>query len=41
VATVEVSWVRTKIVADSGQIGISECGIPVRRTPYFDDVPLF
>jgi len=34
VATVEVTWVQTEFDADSGYIWISECGIPVGRTPY-------
>jgi len=41
VATVAGTWVQTEFVADSGYIGISECGIPVGRTPYFPDILLF
>jgi hypothetical protein len=37
VAIVEVTWVQTEFVADGGNIGISEWGIPTGRTLYFCD----
>jgi len=41
VATVEVTRVQAGfVVADSGWIRISECGIPVRKQPYFHDILL-
>jgi len=36
-ATVEVTGVQTEFIADSGEILISECSIPVGETPYFHD----
>jgi len=41
VATLEVGWVQTEVVADSGWIWISEWGIPVGWTHYDHEILLF